>query len=89
MIGKTLFLLLVSCLAFTPLASHGTDSVPQQSPTNQKEQRMDLGNFSVSLAVKDIEASRSFYEKFGFKVFMGDAKQREHLDDSQCRARLR
>ena len=36
---------------------------------------MDLGNFSISLAVKDIEASKRFYEKFGFKVFMGNASQ--------------
>jgi lactoylglutathione lyase len=36
---------------------------------------MQLGAFSVSLAVKDIEASRSFYEKFGFKVFAGDQTQ--------------
>ena len=36
---------------------------------------MELGNFSVSLAVKDIEASRKFYEKFGFKEFGGDASQ--------------
>ncbi len=36
---------------------------------------MELGAFSVSLAVKDIEASRRFYEKFGFKAFMGDAGQ--------------
>ena len=36
---------------------------------------MDLGNFSVSLAVKDLKASRTFYEKFGFKVFAGDASQ--------------
>jgi len=36
---------------------------------------MELGNFSVSLAVKDLEASRKFYEKFGFKVFAGDAAQ--------------
>jgi catechol 2,3-dioxygenase-like lactoylglutathione lyase family enzyme len=36
---------------------------------------MQLGAFSISLAVKDIEASRSFYEKFGFKVFGGDASQ--------------
>ena len=34
---------------------------------------MQLGNFSVSLTVKDLEASRVFYEKFGFKVFLGDA----------------
>ena len=36
---------------------------------------MELGAFSISLAVKDIEASRTFYEKFGFKVFGGDASQ--------------
>ena len=33
---------------------------------------MQLGNFSVSLAVKDIEASKLFYEKLGFTVFGGD-----------------
>ena len=31
-----------------------------------------LGNFSVSLAVKDIAASRAFYEKLGFRVIMGE-----------------
>jgi len=36
---------------------------------------MELGAFSISLAVKDIEASRAFYEKFGFKAFAGDASQ--------------
>ena len=36
---------------------------------------MELGAFSISLAVKDLEASRQFYEKFGFKVFGGDAAQ--------------
>lgn len=36
---------------------------------------MELGTFSISLAVKDIEASKTFYEKFGFKVFGGDASQ--------------
>jgi catechol 2,3-dioxygenase-like lactoylglutathione lyase family enzyme len=34
---------------------------------------MNLGAFSVSLAVKDIKASRAFYEKFGFTAVMGDA----------------
>ena len=33
---------------------------------------MELGAFSISLAVKDIAASKAFYEKFGFKVFGGD-----------------
>ncbi len=36
---------------------------------------MQLGAFSVSLAVKDIEASKVFYEKFGFKVVGGDQSQ--------------
>ncbi len=36
---------------------------------------MDLGAFSISLTVKDLEASRQFYEKFGFTVFAGDASQ--------------
>ena len=33
---------------------------------------MNLGNFSVSLSVKDIAKSRAFYEKLGFRVFGGD-----------------
>ena len=36
---------------------------------------MQLGNFSISLAVKDIEASKKFYEKLGFTVFGGDQSQ--------------
>ena len=36
---------------------------------------MELGNFSVSLAVKDLGASRAFYQKFGFTVFAGEAAQ--------------
>ena len=36
---------------------------------------MELGNFSISLAVKDIKASKAFYEKLGFKVFHGDPSQ--------------
>ena len=36
---------------------------------------MELGAFSISLAVKDLEASRKFYEAFGFQLFGGDAAQ--------------
>jgi catechol 2,3-dioxygenase-like lactoylglutathione lyase family enzyme len=42
---------------------------------NEGSHGMQLGAFSVSLAVKDLEASRRFYEKFGFEVFAGDAAQ--------------
>lgn len=47
---------------------------------------MDLGAFSVSLAVKNLETSRKFYENLGFEVFGGQAdqnwlimKNRDHL----------
>ncbi len=36
---------------------------------------MNFGAFSISLTVKDIQVSRQFYEKFGFKVFGGDPSQ--------------
>jgi len=36
---------------------------------------MELGTFSISLAVKDLGASRAFYEKLGFAAFAGDAAQ--------------
>jgi catechol 2,3-dioxygenase-like lactoylglutathione lyase family enzyme len=50
----------------TPLATTGPASGDDQ---------MQLGNFSVSLAVKDIAASRAFYEKLGFKQIAGDEAQ--------------
>jgi predicted enzyme related to lactoylglutathione lyase len=40
-----------------------------------KEQRMDLGAFSISLTVKDLAASRAFYEMLGFTTMGGDAAQ--------------
>ncbi len=36
---------------------------------------MELGAFSISLSVKDIQKSKSFYEKFGFKAAGGDISQ--------------
>lgn len=36
---------------------------------------MNLGAFSVSLTVKDLAASRAFYEKFGFRTMGGNADQ--------------
>lgn len=36
---------------------------------------MELGNFSISLTVKDIEVSKQFYAKLGFKVIHGDQDQ--------------
>ena len=39
------------------------------------EQPTSLGAFSVSLAVKDLAASRAFYEKLGFAAVGGEAEQ--------------
>ena len=36
---------------------------------------MQLGAFSISLSVKDIKASKQFYEDIGFTVFAGDLSQ--------------
>ncbi len=37
---------------------------------------MELGAFSISLAVKDIAASQAFYEKLGFTQLGGDASEK-------------
>lgn len=47
---------------------------PATIPT--PEHRMELGNFSVSLAVKDIHAAKAFYEKLDFTQVGGDIAQR-------------
>ena len=44
------------------------------APTTGRD-TMQLGNFSVSLAVKDIDASKAFYEKLGFTQIHGDVGQ--------------
>ena len=40
-----------------------------------REQTMPLGAFSVSLSVKDLAASRTFYEKLGFRATFGEPEQ--------------
>lgn len=39
---------------------------------------MNLGAFSLSLSVKDLEKSKEFYEKLGFSV-MGGAMEQKYL----------
>ena len=50
---------------------------------------MSLGNFSVSLAVKDLAASRAFYEKLGFRAIGGNPAQKGNRRGSRggCLAR--
>jgi catechol 2,3-dioxygenase-like lactoylglutathione lyase family enzyme len=45
---------------------------PDMSSDSPHAAPLRLGNFSISLAVKDLAASRAFYEKLGFRTFGGD-----------------
>ena len=56
-----------------PLYKKSPGDIPKQ--LTKKESNMKLGVFSISLAVKDINASKQFYENLGFKVFAGDLKK--------------
>jgi lactoylglutathione lyase len=70
----------IALVAFDPAptlasARDSTDAiaVPLASDsTNKTIVPMQLGAFSISLTVKDIKASKEFYEKLGFKSFGGD-----------------
>jgi lactoylglutathione lyase len=46
------------------------------APQDRQGKPMQLGNFSVSLTVKDIKASKAFYEKLDFKQVAGEVAQR-------------
>ena len=67
------FLLLSALLA--GCASTPTPNNAQQKLIQTEESNMQLGNFSLSLAVNDIAVSRAFYEKLGFVVRGGDQEQ--------------
>jgi predicted lactoylglutathione lyase len=60
-------LTLASVLAVAAIAN--TAALP--SAQTKEKKTMDLGNFSVSLAVKDIKVSKAFYEKLDFKEVGG------------------
>lgn len=45
------------------------------SPSTEEKKPMELGAFSVSLTVKDIQASKAFYEKLDFKQVGGKLEQ--------------
>ena len=51
-----------------------TTNLPQDKEA-KKDEPLQLGNFSVSLNVKDIKASKAFYEKLDFKQVSGKLEQ--------------
>lgn len=60
-------------LAGLAAASLMTPRAEDKQP--EKDDALQLGNFSVSLNVKDIKASKAFYEKLGFKQTHGKLEQ--------------
>ena len=68
---KALTLTLAGALA--SIAIVATTTTP--SAETKEKKAMELGNFSVSLTVKDIKASRAFYEKLDFKEVGGKLEE--------------
>ena len=68
---KALTLTLVG--AFASIAIVATTTTP--SAETKEKKAMELGNFSVSLTVKDIKASKAFYEKLDFKEVGGKLEE--------------
>ena len=68
---RTLAGALASIAIVATAAAQSTSATPASEKKN-----MDLGNFSVSLNVKDIKASMAFYEKLDFKVVAGKLEQK-------------
>ena len=64
--------LFVCSWAMYPLTGSSRD----ESSNNTRKAEMQFGNFSISLTVKDINASKEFYEKLGFKMSGGDLKRK-------------
>ena len=62
---------LAGAVAFMAVA--GASTGPSTPATEKRA--MELGNFSVSLAVKDIKASLAFYENLDFKQVGGNLEQ--------------
>ncbi len=63
------------CLAVCFVSGCASMNTASGDAASSGEKQMRLGNFSVSLAVKDLAASRAFYEKLGFKAVGGDASK--------------
>ena len=68
------FIYMLTLTAALALIAIASSAATPSTPADEKK-TMDLGNFSVSLNVKDIKASMAFYEKLDFKVVAGKLEQ--------------
>lgn len=67
--------LVIGFYANTILAKE-TNPGNSASVLTEKQNLMNLGAFSISLSVKDLKASKEFYEKLGFSTFAGGMDQK-------------
>ena len=74
-INLIVFLALASCSQLRLNSNSITENMKQES---HKNTNMKLGAFSISLSVKDLSKSRSFYENLGFEV-LGGAMDKNYL----------
>lgn len=71
--NKNLYIILGLCASFASGLYVNTNFALQKNHTKiEKQNTMNLGAFSVSLSVKDLKASKEFYEKLGFESFGGN-----------------
>jgi catechol 2,3-dioxygenase-like lactoylglutathione lyase family enzyme len=63
---------IISMFACVLVGCASTSATKPDINQGKGDGNMSLGNFSVSLNVKDIAASRAFYEKVGFRVVAGN-----------------
>jgi lactoylglutathione lyase len=73
------FLLLTLATSFANAGPASAQKIPSQSGRNathkqESKMSMPLGNFCLSLAVRDLATSRAFYKKLGFSEVGGDGK---------------
>jgi catechol-2,3-dioxygenase len=72
---KNIRLLLRTFVAICAIGFNGAVGFAQGTAQNGSQENIKLGAFSVSLSVKDLEASKTFYEILGFSVFGGSMDQ--------------
>src|ERR1051326_2745364 len=66
------FMIIVFACVLSGCASGRANKSGTEQAAGEKQMR--LGNFSMSLAVKDLAASRAFYEKLGFRAVGGNGR---------------
>jgi catechol 2,3-dioxygenase-like lactoylglutathione lyase family enzyme len=64
-------IVIMAILGFDPQTS---SDISIKHSNSKEKSNMQLGNFSISLAVKDLQASKAFYEKLGFRLIHGEPK---------------